>query len=395
MTPEDRMRDHQEPWAGHDAGMPAPPGFTPPPGTPPARKGRWMVGLGALLAALIVAVTLVGLNLGTHTSAIPTISSSSGTITAPTTVGSVVNIDTSLQGLDGGGMTPLGAGSGMVLTTDGEILTNNHVVEGASRISVSIPGEGTAVAKVVGVDPSDDIALLQISGMNGLDPVSIGDSSSVAVGDQVTAIGNAYGKGGSPTVVHGSVTAVHRSIRAGDPGSSDSEQLNDVIEISANVVPGDSGGALLDANGHVIGIITAGPSQGGTSIGYAIPIGAAIDIVNEIRAGHGSSTILIGERGFLGVSVKQLDATTAAQLGLSDTSGVLVIGVEQGSPAAKLGITAPAVIRSIDGTQINSEEDLGAALHVKTPGQTVDVRWVDGLGSHSGTATLAGGGPAV
>ena len=393
MTPEDDMRDHQEPWAGHDAGMPAPPGFTPPPGTPPARKSRWMVGLGALLAALIVAVTLVGLNLGTHTNAIPTIASPSGTITAPTTVGSVVNIDTSRPQLDGG-LEPLGAGSGMILTTDGEILTNNHVVEGASRINVSIPGEGTAVAKVVGVDPSDDIALLQISGMNGLDPVSIGDSSSVAIGDQVTAIGNAYGKGGTPAVVHGSVTAVHRSIRAGDPGSNDSEQLNDVIQISANVVPGDSGGALLDANGNVIGIITAGPSQGGTSIGYAIPIGSAIDIVNEIRAGHGSSTILIGDRGFLGVSVQPLDEQTAAQLGLSDTSGVLVIDVGQGSPAAKVGITAPAVIRSIDGTPINSEEDLGTALHVKTPGQTVDITWVDGTGSHTGTATLIAG-PAV
>ncbi len=394
MTPEDDTRDQQEPWAGYDAGMPAPPSLTPPPGTTGARKSRWMVGLGALLAALIVAVTLVGLNLGTHTSAIPTISSSSGTITTPTTVGSVVDINTSQQGV-GGGLTPFGAGSGMVLTTDGEILTNNHVVDGASRISVSIPGEGTAVAKVVGVDPSDDIALLQISGMNGLDPVSIGDSSSVAVGDKVTAIGNAYGKGGTPTVVHGSVTAVHRTIRAGDPGSGNSEQLNDVIQISANVVPGDSGGALLDANGNVIGIITAGPSQGGTSIGYAIPIGSAIDIVNQIRAGHGSSTILIGDRGFLGVSVRQLDAQTAAQFGLSDTSGVLVIGVQQGSPAAKVGITAPAVIRSIDGTQINSEEDLGTALHAKTPGQTVAITWVDGLGSHSGTATLVGGGPAV
>ena len=97
MTPEDDMRDQQEPWAGHDAGMPAPPGFTPPPGAPRAGKSRWMVGLGALLAALIVAVTLVGLNLGTHTTAIPTISSSSGTITAPTTVGSVVDINTSQQ----------------------------------------------------------------------------------------------------------------------------------------------------------------------------------------------------------------------------------------------------------------------------------------------------------
>jgi S1-C subfamily serine protease len=354
-----------------------------------------MVGLGALLAALIVAITLVGLNVGTRNpTATPNVPSSSGMITTPVTVGSVVDINTSAQVLGSDGLTPLGAGSGMVLTGDGEILTNNHVVEGASHISVTIPGEGTAVAKVVGVAPSDDIALLRISGMSGLDPVSIGDSSAVAVGDQITAVGNAYGRGGTPAVVHGSVTAVHRTIRAGDPGGDSSERLDDVIEISANVVPGDSGGPLLDANGNVIGIVTAGPGQGGSGIGYAIPIEAALGIVQEIRAGHGSSTILIGDRGFLGVAVDQVDAATAAKLGLSDTTGVLITGVEPGSPADQVGLTSPSVIRTVDGTQINSEDDLGTALHAKTPGQTVDITWVDAQGSHSGTATLIAG-PAV
>lgn len=388
------MRSGQEPWAGYDVGLPAPP---PPRGTPPGRRAGWMVGLGALLAALIVAVTLVGLNVGTKapTVALPS-TGSTGVISAPVEVGSVVDIDTSRQTI-GSGLVPLGAGTGMVLTADGEILTNNHVVEGASHIRVTIPGEGTAVADVVGVAPSDDIALLQISGMSGLDPVSIGDSSAVEVGDAITAVGNAYGKGGTPSAVQGSVTAVHRTIRAGDPGDpsgDNSERLDDVIEIAANVVPGDSGGPLLDADGNVIGIVTAGPGQGGSGVGYAIPIEAALGIVQDIRAGNGSSTILIGDRGFLGVAVDQVTEETAAQLGLNDTNGVLVTEVGPGTPAAKVGLTASSVIRTIDGKQINSEEDLGTALHAKIPGQSVDITWVDAHGSHSGTATLISG-PAV
>jgi S1-C subfamily serine protease len=168
-----------------------------------------------------------------------------------------------------------------------------------------------------------------------------------------------------------------------------------VIQIAAGVHPGDSGGALVNADGHVIGIITAGPGNSTTGIGFAIPIDFALNIVNEIRAGHESSTILLGERGFIGVAVEQLDAATAARLGLSDTSGALVSGVKSGSPAAQAGISAPSVIRSIDGVPVNSIDDLGTAIHAKTPGEQVQVTWVDAQGEHAATLTLAAGGPAV
>jgi S1-C subfamily serine protease len=353
----------------------------------------------ALLAALVIGGTLIGLNDGgsQQTASSPTSIASSpiATSSGTTAIGSIVDINTSAHVLGSDGLTPLGAGSGMVLTADGEILTNNHVVEGASGIQVTIPGQGSATAKVVGVDPTDDVALLQLTNMSGLSPVSVADSSAVQVGDAVTAIGNAFGKGGTPSVVHGTVTAVHRTITATDPTGTSSERLNDVIQVAAAVHPGDSGGALVNANGQVIGIITAGPSQSNeTGIGFAIPIDSALGIVNQIRAGHGSSDILLGERGFLGVGVQPLDAQTAAQLGLNDTNGVLVTGVEPGSPADKAGITAPAVIRTIDGQTIANLDDLGAALHAKTPGQQADITWVDGLGSHSATVTLIAG-PAV
>ena len=287
-------------------------------------------------------------------------------------------------------------GSGVVVTTDGYVLTNNHVVEGASSIQVTIPGHGSSTATVVGVDPTDDVALLQLNSASGLATVSLGDSSTVQVGDAITAIGNAFGRGGPPTATTGTVAAVHRSITARDPsGASSEERLNDVIQIAADVHPGDSGGAVLNAQGQVVGIITAGPSNSsGNGTGFAIPINSAIGIVNEIRAGHGSSEILLGERGFMGVEVQPVDPAAAAQLGLGDTSGVLVAGVQPGSPAAKVGMTAPAVIRSIDGQAINTLDELGAAIHSKVPGEQIQVTWIDQQGQHAATVTLSSG-PAV
>jgi S1-C subfamily serine protease len=161
------------------------------------------------------------------------------------------------------------------------------------------------------------------------------------------------------------------------------------------VHPGDSGGAVLNAQGQVVGIITAGPSQSsGNGTGFAIPINNAIGIVNEIRAGHGSSEILLGERGFMGVAVQPVDPATAAQLGLSNTAGILVAGVQPGSPAAKVGMTAPAVIRTIDGQAVNTQDELGTAIHSKVPGEQIQVTWVDQQGQHTATVTLASG-PAV
>ena len=381
------MAQQQEPWGGYHAGLPAPP---PPP--PTARRRAPFVILGiVVLAASVLVGTLVDTGGGSSTS--PSLATMGGT-TGTTAKGSVVDINTSAETLGSDGLRPLGAGTGMVLTADGEILTNNHVVAGASGIEVTIPGLGNQTATVVGVDPTDDVALLQLNDVSGLSPVTLGNSSEVQVGDTVTAIGNAFGAPGPPTTTTGTVTAVHRSIVARDPAGESSERLDDVIQISADVHPGDSGGALLDADGQVIGIITAGPSNSTTGIGFAIPIDAALNIVNEIRAGHESSTILLGERGFIGVAVQPLDAATAARLGLSDTSGALVAGVKEGSPAAQAGITAPSVIRSIDGVPVSSVDDLGTAIHSKTPGEQVRVTWVDAQGEHTATLTLSEG-PAV
>jgi S1-C subfamily serine protease len=391
-------RDGSEPWGGHDAGMPPPPTMPVPAqqalSRPPRRAG-WIAGLVALLAAMLLVGTLIGLNVGTDGSSSTGASAGIKGGTSTGTTGSVVDINTSAQLLGADGLRPLGAGTGMILTADGQILTNNHVVQGASSIRVSITGHGSETATVVGVDPTHDVALLQLDNVSGLPTVTTGDSSAVEVGDHVTVVGNAFGQDGPPTVSTGSVTAVHRSITAHDPAGGSSEQLSDVIQINAGVHPGDSGGALLNADGQVVGIITAGPSNSAnTNVGFAIPINAALGIVDQIRAGHETSDILLGDRGFIGVAVQTLDASTAAELGLSDAAGVLVTGVEPGSPAEQAGISAPAVIRAVDGRAVNSLDELGNAIHAKIPGEQLQVTWVDQQGEHTAMTTLTSG-PAV
>jgi len=397
---DDMNPQGSEPWTGYHAGMPAPPPPAPA-GAGPHRARGWIALLVGMLVTLALVGSLLAFTGGPRTAA-PTIPSTGATLplspsgsTGTTPVGTVVDINTSQKVLGADGLRPLGAGTGMVLTADGEILTNNHVVDGASSIQVTIPGHGSSTATVVGVDPTDDVALLQLNSASGLATVTLGDSSTVQVGDPITAIGNAFGRGGPPTATTGTVAAVHRSITARDPSGDSSERLDDVIQIAADVHPGDSGGAVLNAQGQVVGIITAGPSNSsGNGTGFAIPINSAIGIVNEIRAGHGSSEILLGERGFMGVGVQTVDPAAAAQLGLGDTSGVLVTGVKPGSPAAKVGMTAPAVIRSIDGQAINTTDELGAAIHSKVPGEQIQVTWIDQQGQHSASITLSSG-PAV
>jgi S1-C subfamily serine protease len=310
----------------------------------------------------------------------------------------VVNIDTFARSIGSSQLSPLGAGTGMILTSSGEVLTNNHVVEGAMRIDVSIQGHSSPVtADVVGVDPSNDVALLQLQGVSGLPTVTLGQPDGLSVGQNVIAIGNALGKGGAPTVTTGSVSGLHRSITANDPGGANSEHLSDVIATDAPIVPGDSGGALVDGTGKVVGMITAGGSrgseQGTANVGFAIPVDNALSIVNQMRAGQGSDSILLGDRGFLGVAVHPLDGATAAQLNV--TSGALVVGVEPNGPAANIGMTEPAVITKVDGHDITSYTDLGTYLHAHVPGDQASITWVDRQGSHTAMATLTGGGPAV
>ncbi|MBV8194975.1 MAG: trypsin-like peptidase domain-containing protein [Candidatus Dormibacteraeota bacterium] len=289
--------------------------------------------------------------------------------------------------LAGGGEV---AGTGVVISSNGYVLTNNHVIEGTTQLTAQIDGAGPSyTATVVGTDASDDIAVVRINGVSNLQTATLGDSSSLRVGDAVVAIGNALGQGGTPSASQGSVTALDQTITAGDSTAS-TETLNGTIQIDAFIQPGDSGGPLSDMSGDVVGIDTAAQSSGrlansGSNTGFAIPINTAMTIARQIESGHSSSTVQIGTRGILGVSVANDQSA----------SGALVNRVESGSPAENAGIAAGDVITSIDGRSVSSASTLQAALTGRHPGDTVSVGWTDANGaSHTATLQLEAGPPA-
>ncbi len=198
------------------------------------------------------------------------------------------------------------AGTGMVLTSDGEVLTNNHVIDGATSISVTDVGNGkTYSASVVGYNRTGDIAVIKLSNASGLQTVTPA-TGSASVGQAVVGVGNAGGTGGTPSAAGGSVTALDQSITASDDGGGNAENLTGLIEINAGIEPGDSGGSLVNAQGQVIGMDTAassGSEQDVATQAYAIPIGTALSVAKKIEAGQASSTIHIGPTAFLGIGV--------------------------------------------------------------------------------------------
>ncbi len=291
------------------------------------------------------------------------------------------------------------AGTGMIISSDGEILTNDHVVSGSTSITVTVQGRSqTYTAHVVGVDISQDTAVIQIDGgVSGLPTVTLADSTSLKVGDTVVAIGNALGHGGAPHATQGEVTALDQTITASE-GPGRSETLNGMIESDALIYPGDSGGALVNASSQVVGMITAGEAQGfrsaASDTGYAIPSNVAIGIANRIRAHEVAGDLTYGQVGYLGVAVQTLDSTTAAQLGLNVSAGALVTATPQsGTPAASAGITRGSVITSLGGSTVTSSETLGTAVRSHKPGDSVTVKWVNTSGTHSATVSLAGVNP--
>ena len=244
---------------------------------------------------------------------------------------------------------------------------------------------------------SQDVAVIQIDGnVSGLPTVKFANSSSIQVGDTVIAIGNALGQGGTPPANQGHVTALDQTITASEGGGA-SETLNGMIESDALIYEGDSGGALVNSAGQVIGMITAGQAQGfrssASNVGYAIASNTAVSIVNRIRAHETAADLTYGQVGYLGVSVQSLDAATAQQLGLSITSGALVASVQPGAPAASAGLTRNSVITVFGGKTITNADELGTAIRSHQPGDRVSVTWVNASGSHSATVTLAGVNP--
>jgi S1-C subfamily serine protease len=296
----------------------------------------------------------------------------------------IVDITSSL------GSNGTAAGTGMVITPGGQVLTNHHVIQGATYIGVQIAGTGKSYpATVIGSDPANDVALLQIEGVSNLKTITV-SSSKVAPGDPIVAIGNALGRGGAPAVAAGTVTAVQQTITATDDTGANAETLTNLIQVDANVLPGDSGGPLVDASGKVIGMDTAASSSGrgfrfrGVSAqGFAIPIATAMSVVDQLR-NSGGAPQTAAQTALLGVDIA--DASTS-----QGTTGALVVGVTPSTPAESAGIVAGDVIVGLGGKSVTSPSTLSTAVKAHKPGDRVSVAWVDQGGQqHSATVQLAG-----
>ena len=291
------------------------------------------------------------------------------------------------------------AGTGMVLTSDGVILTNHHVVQGATEITVTDPSTGTEYQAVfVGADSSEDVAVLRLVDASGLVAVDIDDDSNAAVGDAITAVGNASG-GGVLVAAEGTITELESSVTTSSSGGSESQTLDGMIEINADVVSGDSGGALLDEEGEVIGMNTAASVGGRDVIAYAVPIDDALIVVESILDGEQTSTNTLGYPPFLGVAIASENVGLRSGFGRPDedtattaTDGAVVLGVYEGTPAAAAGLVAGDTVTAVDGVAIASGDDLRSALALKEPGATVILEWTDATGAvHSATVTLIEG----
>jgi S1-C subfamily serine protease len=288
------------------------------------------------------------------------------------------------------------AGTGLILTSNGEILTNNHVVDGATSITVTVASTGKSyTASVVGTDPTKDVAVLQLSGASGLSTAPTTSSSNAAVADAVTAVGNANGTG-SLSQASGSITAVNQSITASGDNGSNPEALTGLIQTNADIVPGDSGGPLYDSAGDVIGIDTAASSGSTTVTGFAIPITTALGIAHQIEAGTGTAGITLGYPAFLGVEVQPdgtaIGAAQGPSTGIAPPAGAVIAGSLAGTPAETLGLAAGDIITAVDGTAITSSTQLSSVLGGYNPGDTVTIGWTDAAGvAHSGSATLIAG----
>jgi S1-C subfamily serine protease len=382
-----------------------------PVSAPPPRQGATR-GLAVAIIAAVALATGGGIGIGwtlagainahgtTHAS-IPTVSpaanskSSNPASVAAKVTPAVVDINSTIQGASA---TEQAAGTGLIVDSTGDILTNNHVVAGSISLRVTFQGRsGSYAATVVGVDPTEDLALIHVDGVSGLPVVTLANSSNVKIGDSVLAIGNALGLGGAPRVTQGYVTDLDQTITASENGSN-SETLHGMIQSDAEISPGDSGGALVNTGAQVIGVITAGEATSfrtdTSTVAYAIPSSTAASIANQILEGRAGGGVIIGQVGHLGVGVDTLDAETAAQLGLSITSGALVRTVENGSPAAGAGILPGAVITAINSTTIDGAKALGTTLQQFKPGDSVRVTWFYQGASRTATVTLTTG-PAV
>jgi S1-C subfamily serine protease len=316
----------------------------------------------------------------------------------------LVDIDTNITYQDASA-----AGTGMILTSGGLILTNNHVIEGSTSITARDVATGkTYTAKVVGYDLSKDIAVLQLENASGLTTVSLGNSSTVKADEQVVGIGNAEGAGGTPSYAAGTIVKTNQSITANsDENPNGSESLSGLIETNAPIEPGDSGGPLVNSSGKVVGMDTAAEDSSGgfgftqttsATQAYAIPINTALSIAKEIENGNASTTVHIGTTAILGIEV---DPTNSGDSGSitgvpapTTTNGVTVGTVMANTPAASAGLVAGDVITSFDGHTVSTTSQLSTLEYTLKPGQSATVDYVNTSGAQSSaTFNLVAGPP--
>ncbi len=380
----------------------------PPGGPNGGAPGRWRAWLPvAIVAALIggaigAGVTALANNDNSNgnggvtiheSNAAPGAAVLSGSVTIPQLVNRVIPAVVSIDVKSGGSEDE---GTGMIITSDGEVITNNHVIELYSQggntgsITVTEYGQTKALpATLIGYDQSKDVALLKINNASNVPTVTFGNSPKAVVGDAVVAIGNALGlSAGTPTVTQGIVSALGRSVTAGGVGTQ-TERLQNLIQTDAAINAGNSGGPLIDTAGQVIAMNTAvaGTSSDGTSsqnIGFAIPIAQVESLLPGLQKGGQSGS----GGGYLGVDITTLTPALRQQYGFTPTTGAVVLTVVSGSPAAKAGLVQGDVIVNIADKPITSAEDLQKVIQNSKPGQTVTITYYVGNSKRTTNATL-------
>jgi S1-C subfamily serine protease len=385
---------------------------TYPGSTPPGSSRRAPGKVRAWLPVVIVAA-LVGGGIGAgvtaltdnnnggngsdvtihESSAAPGAAVLSGNVTIPQLVSKVIPAVVSIDVKSNGNEDE---GTGMIISSTGEIITNNHVIELYSEggdtgsITVTEYGQNKALATtLVGYDQSKDVALLKINNGANLPTVTFGNSNKAVVGDAVVAIGNALGlAAGTPTVTQGIVSALGRSVTAGGEGT-ETETLQNMIQTDAAINPGNSGGPLIDTSGQVIGMNTAvaGTTSDGTSsqnIGFAIPAASVESLITQLQKGGQSGN----GGGYLGVDITSLTPALRQQYGFTPTSGAVILSVVSGSPASKAGLVEGDVIVDIDGTAITSSDDLQKVVQGDKAGQSITITYYVGDSKRTATAVL-------
>jgi len=330
-------------------------------------------------------------------------------------------------------------GTGMIVSADGLVLTNNHVIDqSTSVVAQLVDGGRTYRAKVVGYDASGDIALLQLQGASGLPTVSFGNSDQINVGTPVLALGNAEGRGGA-TPALGIINGLHAAIRANDEGSGGTENLRNMLQTSAQIQQGDSGGALANNAGQIVGMITAANTTSGQAdgtTGFAIPINTAVSVARQIANGTASSTVYIGTPGFLGVVLPQSSSPNPQQQASDEqqalqqnsnsaggggggggfggggtdciennsqlsppariapaSTGVVIIADFCGTAVTDAGLAPGDVITSVNGKAVSTPDSLRNLTANYHPGDTVSIGWKDVNGGQHAAPVTLGAGP--